>query len=388
MQKNCVFVIENSTYYLDKMIKNFWYQDVAPFDLYLVYEPKCGTTKEDLVGICQQWNNPNFVSERIISIEDVINQTLSLLRSKGLDNIGEGFLQTYKMRSKIIAPIYFKQILNYESAMLLDDDVLVIGPIAEHFDGTWRAYTYCFNALPKKFPKTSITEFETVRDKIIAGKNSSIGKWMHAFYQNDIFDDVWSKIDPADYRTILMNSGQNTYVNPGMDAFVEYIIKFCNHPQLNELYRVSLDYYGKTNATTKTSNRGIPAALWVTDELIHQHHLHRMVLDGHPVSIDTKRIVVLMQKWDENGNAILPGINSLLNKHIIHYMCGTGATKRVYVDLIDAELEKIGYKGNQSPDTVMSLINKIRNKPAKPINPDLVVLKYVKKFNANVRLIK
>lgn len=377
MKKNCVFVIENNAYFLDKMIKNFWYRDEAPFDLYLVYETKCGTQKADLQKVCDGWNNPNFVGDRILSIDDLIAATLPYLQAQGLNQLGEEFLDMWKMRSKLIAPIYFKQILGYEGAMLLDDDTLVLGPIEEHFDGSWREYAYGFNEMEKCLNKPAQEAFELVKDKLIKQKKSlGLGNWMKAWWQHEIFSDVWQQLETEDYRAILMNSGMNTYITQGFDAFVEYAIKLFNDPQVNELYKLSLQYYTSTTAC----NRGVPNLLWMIDEYFHQQHLHRMILDGIPVTLDAKYNECIFPKVTKDDQPKIAGIKTLLGNHIIHYICGK--KKRDYLDLIDGELDKLGYNGNQSSAEVLEIINKSRNKVAKPISPDSNVIRYIDKLKS------
>lgn len=374
MNKNCVFVISNNVYFLDKMIKNFWYRDAAPFDLFLVYETKCGTKGEDLVDVCNRWNNPNFLPERVISIEDVIKKTVSYLKDHGLSAWGEEFLGMWKMRSKLVAPIYFKEVLGYEGAMLLDDDILVIGPIEEHFDGTWREHPYGFNQMAKMPPETE-DRFVSIKNKLIAQKKSlGLGDWMKSWWQHKVFSDVWSKLESEDYRSILMNSGMNTYITEGFDSFVEYAIKFFNDQQVGELYKLSLQYYTATTAC----NRGVPCLLWMIDEYFHQQHLHRMILDDVPVTLDTKYYTCLFPAVDSNDQPKIAKIKNLLSNHIIHYICGK--QKRDYLDLIDAELDKIGYNGNRSSVEVLEIISKSRNKKTRSINPDSGVIRYIDKL--------
>jgi hypothetical protein len=74
--KNCLLIIENKPTFLKAAIKHFWYKDKADFDVLVVYEPACNTSKADLEKVIIEGNNPNFLVENIYNVNEFDFSTL------------------------------------------------------------------------------------------------------------------------------------------------------------------------------------------------------------------------------------------------------------------------------------------------------------------------
>lgn len=144
MIKNASFILTSRVDLLPYQIETFYYRGKSDNDLFVVVDDK-RIDKQDVISVIQTHSNPNFIPSNVLTISEINLRVSNIL---DLNDIGIETLNLYKMCG-YQSPVIYLQDLGYENILMLEDDMLVVGPIDELIDNdkefahnSWSTKTY------------------------------------------------------------------------------------------------------------------------------------------------------------------------------------------------------------------------------------------------------
>lgn len=372
--KNCLLIIENKPTFLKAAIKHFWYKDKSDFDVLVVYEPACGTTRESLEKVIEEGNNPNFTKENIFNVNELWETLKPILRQRGLTSVGEKFGDIYRMKTYFAGPLYFKLIDKYDNIFMCDDDVMYTGPIKDFMQDKWVFKNYGFGAIATEInvlnPETKKKEkqpylysrdfnkkhFEEIKDKMLKDKvNLGLGDWVISVLHNRVFKNHLN-IDRNDYNSMLVSAGNLTYGNENFDDYVDLVINLYNQEELCELYEISMNQCSIEGSKRSERNnyRKVHCAFWMLNETFIQSFAHVLISKNTKMICNDSRMNII---WPNDLNKsrrdtsikhvpVLQKTDKLLQFYTQHYACGPH--KQLYCDALEKAFDDFGYEGEHS----------------------------------------
>jgi hypothetical protein len=372
--KNCLLIIENKPTFLKAAIKHFWYKDKADFDVLVVYEPACNTSKADLEKVIIEGNNPNFLVENIYNVNELWDELKPVLRTKGLTASGEKFGDIYRMKTYFVGPLYFKLLKDYDDVFMCDDDVMYTGPIKDFMSNRWVFKNYGFGAIATEINEVNSTtgkkekvpylksrefskdDFENIKSKMLSDKvNLGLGDWVISVLHNRVFKNHLN-IDRNEYNSMLVSAGNLTYANENFDDYVQCVINLYNQEELCELYEISMNQCSIAGSKRGERNnyRKVHCAFWMLNETFIQTFAHVLISKNTKMVCNDSRMNIIWPNDLNKGRKdttqkhqpVLPKAEKLLQSYTQHYACGPH--KQLYCDALEKIFDDCNYQGEKS----------------------------------------
>ena len=129
MIKNASYILTSRIDLLPYQIETFYYRVKSNHDLFIVVDDKC-IDKQDVISVMKSYSNPNFIPSNVLTITEINLRVSDIL---DLNDVGVETIKLYKMCGYQSPAIYLHD-LGYENILMLEDDMLVVGPIDELID--------------------------------------------------------------------------------------------------------------------------------------------------------------------------------------------------------------------------------------------------------------
>jgi hypothetical protein len=318
---HCAYILLSRKDLLDIQIETFYYKTKMNHDLFIVVDDRC-VDVEDIKNIVSNHNNPNFIPSNVLKMSDINSRVAQILN---LSDNGKETISLYKMSGDQSPFVYFED-LGYTNILMLEDDMIIVGPIAEMIETkqefahkSWGIITF-----PRidKNPKWRGRQDPKVYEELF-----------------DIDENKWQEFKET-YQKILIRAPYK--LGPVCLPFLKDMYKKYLESDLIRNKWINDGYSNK-------SKNGMPANLFHHGSLIQQNIIYRAWQSNPKIvlgSFQRAQKVIdnkIMEGFYEKEAALS------LKEYVMHV--ATGVSKPIVFPLIKAELDKLGYDGENSPDT-------------------------------------
>ena len=325
MKKYAVFIQTCRHDLLDTQIKTFYYKsEMVDTDVYIVIDTDSIEFEglDNYIDIVNNNDNPNFKAERIFTVQSIDKDIDRIL---DLTDYQSDTLRRYRIRGTQ-TPFFYLLDKGYKSVLMLEDDMLVVGPIEEFAKSGKDIYQSAWST--KTFPRFDLKS-ET---KFYGGQPSEL-------YEAMGFDKKrWEKIK-HEYANYVSRPPYQ-FTPRTLKHLGPVFKKYLASPYVNDMWK---------NMDSPKSRNGLSYTMFHHNSLIPQIAFVDVYNENSKdvLIFDKLQTVVQKKQLDLSDDKFEKYVKTTLKYYIIHV--GAGKIKKELFDRFHSVLNKLGYKGDLTP---------------------------------------
>lgn len=323
MTKNASYILTSRLDLLPYQIETFYYREKSNHDLFIVVDDKC-IDKADVISIIKSVSNPNFVESNVLTISEINARVCEILN---LNDVGAETLKLYKMCG-YQSPVIYLHDRGYENILMLEDDMLVVGPIDEFIDNDKEFANNSWST--KTFPKW---------DKELKWRGQQDNRVYEVL---GITQSKWDNL--KEYYSQLLIRAPYKWGTTSISVIKLVLKTYLESEYIRDLWKFEGD--------SDKSRNGIPYVIFHHNDILNQLCFF-LAWKSNPNKVlgrCTRAQKVISNDIIKN-NDYQKQTESGMKEYVIHV--ATGKNKLHVIKEMTKIMDKIGYDGENSPKEPM-----------------------------------
>lgn len=318
---HCAYILLSRKDLLDIQIETFYYKRKIDHDIFIVVDDRV-VDSQDIKNIVAKHNNPNFIPNNVLKMSDINARVAEVL---DLSEQGKETINMYKMSGDQSPFVYFED-KGYTNILMLEDDMFILGPIAEMLE------------VEQEFAHRSWGIITLPR----LGKDP---KW-RGRQDPKLYEELFN-LNPTQWEAF-----KHTYQQILIRA--PYKLGPVCLPFLKDMYKRYLESdlvnkKWKEDGYSSKSKNGMPANLFHHGSMLQQNIIYNAWKSNPKIVLGSfGRAQRVIDNIIHLQNIYEKEIPLCLKEYVIHNACGVN--KHIVHPKIKAQLDKLGYDGENSPD--------------------------------------